>query len=1533
MKNLKLLIQTVMMIIAFGLYQNTSAQRKMEVLDRGVLAIESGSNIYVGWRISATELRNVAFNVYRDGTKINSTPITGASNYLDTSGSSAAMYSVSAIIDGIEQPVSDEVPVWTSQYLDIPINETYGAIDKYELNDASVGDLDGDGQYEVIIKRVAADQSVGATYFNLIEAYKLDGTYLWTIDMGPNINDKTELNFLVYDFDGDGKAEVATRTSDGFTDGTGTYVGDRDGDGTINYRYSLVDNSGTLYRTEGPDYVSIFEGATGKELAWDYYIELDPISQWGTPGMHLAQYAHRANKCMWTVAYLDGKKPSMVNGRGIYHRIKMEAWDWDGTNLTKRWAFDSDPGGVATSYTGQGNHNLSCGDVDNDGCDEIVYGAMVVNNDGSGLYSTGFGHGDALHVSDMDPDRPGLETWQCLEGSEYWGVTLRSSADGELHIRYRSNRDCGRCAAGDINPDYDGWEVWGATESPMYNVDGEVVGANNVPMNYMIWWDGDLSREFMDYSSFSSEIGYGTPQISKYNPSTLDNYAVLTATGMATVNHSKGNPCLQADVIGDWREEMIVRSIDNSKLRIYTSTDVTDFRMPTLMHEPQYRIAVAWQNNSYNQPPHTGIYLGNETEEAVPYPIINDKIAWVSGPDWGSGSSSWNDEDGNSISYSDGANVLFDYNGNNTSSVNITNTVSPRSVTVFSQNDYTFEGTGKLSGDMELIKAGTGTLILNSNHDYTGTTKLYNGKLIINQAITGSKAEVGMFGELLLNGTIGNGVTVMSRGKLKIGSTEGIVGNGVIQNGLTLNEGSKTYFDLTMDPVGTNDAISLSGDLTIEGICNFYFNRLEGSLDPGSYDLITFDGTFNGSVDDIQILNINDVACQLVVADGKLTLEVLEVREATDIIWTGGTSNIWDFAGAYNWLNSDVDDWFLGNDNVTFNDDATRTTVNITEIVPIGSMVVNASSNFTFDGEGMISGTGGLTKSGFGQLKINNVNDFTGPVSLNGGLVQVSYISNSGMNGPLGAATGEAENFTINGSLLYLSDASFTTNRDITIGANDATIYTSTGITMTMDGSFAGEGELIKDGTGTLSLSETGTHAGTVINSGSVLLNSETAEISGLGSSVTLKNATLKMFNSAGSYSNIYWDLIVPNGFSATLNLDSRCSMFGSLTGDGTLNLDIPYIRSELFGDWSAFTGQINATTTNDGWLILGNINGYANAAIDLGDNIFAVYRNSNDDIIEIGELTGSSSSKLGSGGEGSNTITWKIGGLGTSVEFNGVINNTQFKNSGSQTAIIKTGGGRWTLTGNNTYTGGTVIERGSVIAANSFGSATGTGAIEVMTNASLAGTGSVAGAVTLNNRGYLLPGLSTQIGTLTLNSDLTILDGGRYYIKVDASTVSNDKVVVNGTAVLNGTLYMTLTNGAFANGQSFNVLDANAITGSFTAISPTSPGTGLYWDTTNLYTTGIIAVTDTPTGIFDADYSGVHIYPNPSDDNFNIDLSDIQGKGLISIENLEGSVVLNDVIEGGSVVTWSLGHLPTGVYLVKIQINNEYYINKIIVS
>jgi len=582
--------------------------RHMEKLGRGVVALHQGDGkVFVSWRLLGTDPETIAFNLYRASgddkpVKLNAKPLTKTTHFEDTGVDFAksVRYFVRPIVGGTE---GDPSTAWTlpanapaQPYISIPLKTLPG----HTPNDASVGDLDGDGEYDIVIKqeqRPRDNSQKGQTGETKLEAYKLDGTFLWRINLGKNIREGAHYTqFLVYDLDGDGKAEVICKTADGTVDGAGTVIGDSKAD------HRNADG----YVLDGPEYLTVFDGLTGKALATaDYLPPRGKVSDWGD------NYGNRVDRFLAGVAYLDGERPSAVFCRGYYTRTVLVAWDWRNGKLTQRWTFDSGTPGNR-DYAGQGDHSLSVADVDGDGKDDIIYGAMCVGSDGKGLYSTGLCHGDALHVSDLDPERPGLEVFNIHEKRPECGVSFRDAKTGKI-LWSKPSADVGRGVAIDIDPRHRGAEFWasGPGLAGVWSVSGEKI-ANRKPRscNFAIWWDGDPLRELLDRTT-----------ISKWNWEKETETTLLTATDCSSNNGTKATPALSADILGDWREEVMFRTSDNKELRIYSTTIPTDRRLYTLMHDPQYRLAIAWQNVGYNQPPHPSFYLGDGMN-APPKPRI-----------------------------------------------------------------------------------------------------------------------------------------------------------------------------------------------------------------------------------------------------------------------------------------------------------------------------------------------------------------------------------------------------------------------------------------------------------------------------------------------------------------------------------------------------------------------------------------------------------------------------------------------------------------------------------------------------------------------------------------------------------------------------------------------------------------------------------------------------------------------------------------------------------------------------------------------
>ncbi|MDR0765479.1 MAG: rhamnogalacturonan lyase [Odoribacteraceae bacterium] len=588
----------ILLIVAALLVTGSKPERPRatERLDRGVVAVKVDSGVFVSWRLLGDDAAGIAFNVYRDGQRVNSSPLDGATCLVDGEGTTASVYTVRSVTGGREGKASRETRPWKTPYLAVALDRPTGA-EGYLPNDCSVGDLDGDGAYEIVVKwnaRAKDNSQTGVTDPVLLDAYRLDGTRLWRVDLGVNIRAGAHYTqFIVYDLDGDGRAEMACKTAPGTRDGRGKAVVMEGDDSLAVYR----DEAGFVL--DGPEYLTVFDGRTGEEVTTVAY---EPPrgerrgEAWGDPR------GNRVDRFLACVAYLDGQRPSLVTCRGYYTRAVLAAYDFDGRRLARRWVYDSDTSEDARGTArGQGNHSVAAGDVDGDGRDEIVYGAACIDDDGRLLYSTGLGHGDAHHLSDMDPERPGLEFFDVHETRPCpAGVELRDAGTGELLFGRPTTVDVGRGMAADVDARYRGFEFWSSASDSVYSITGKVISTRKPSVNFRVYWDGDVQDELLD----------GT-RIEKWDGEKAALVVDFATFGARSINGSKKNPCLSADVFGDWREEVVFYDgNDPGRLLIFTTTIPTRSRLPTLMHDHVYRLAVAAQNVGYNQPPHLGVYIG-----------------------------------------------------------------------------------------------------------------------------------------------------------------------------------------------------------------------------------------------------------------------------------------------------------------------------------------------------------------------------------------------------------------------------------------------------------------------------------------------------------------------------------------------------------------------------------------------------------------------------------------------------------------------------------------------------------------------------------------------------------------------------------------------------------------------------------------------------------------------------------------------------------------------------------------------------------
>ena len=601
---------------------NYASDIQKERLGRGFVCLKEGDSLAFSWRFLEGE-EKVPFSIYQEGKRLNEQNIWNATFFKTLAPKEKTTFLLTAIRDNRE--FSYELTYHPDQrdYLSIPLNKPADGMTPdgrpytYSANDASVGDVDGDGEYELILKwdpSNSRDNShEGYTGHVYIDCYKIPGIsgkdgesaspFLWRIDLGPNIRAGAHYTqFLVYDFDGNGRAEIIMKTADGTVDGTGQAIGDananwvmsgtinKDIDGKVSKKATNV--SGRIL--QGPEYLTVFEGLTGRALKTvDYIPPRGDVASWGD------NYGNRCDRFLAAVAYLDGKHPSAVMCRGYYTKSYLAAYDWNGTDLTLRWLFDSEkePG-----YSGQGNHNLRVGDVDGDGCDEITYGSMAVDHDGTGLYTTRMGHGDAIHQLAFYPDNTQLQIWDVHENQKD-GSEFRDAHTGHVIFQIKSSDDVGRGMAADIDPTNKGVEMWSSSQLGFFDVKGQLHAPNaRIPINSAVWWDGDLLRELLDRNAVMKW---------NWNKEITETVKDFKAEGCAFNNGTKMNPCLSADIFGDWREEVVVHNRESSELRIYSTTLSTEHRFPCLMLDIPYRISVATENVGYNQPPEPGFYLGH----------------------------------------------------------------------------------------------------------------------------------------------------------------------------------------------------------------------------------------------------------------------------------------------------------------------------------------------------------------------------------------------------------------------------------------------------------------------------------------------------------------------------------------------------------------------------------------------------------------------------------------------------------------------------------------------------------------------------------------------------------------------------------------------------------------------------------------------------------------------------------------------------------------------------------------------------------
>lgn len=1508
-------------LISFFL-SNSFAQRQMEKLDRGLVVVNKGSNqLFISWRFLATDNENISFNLYRQtgsGTpvKINSLPISTTTNYLwtvsGTSLSIATRFSVKPVLNGVEGSEEGSWNLAANQPAGLIVRDFLfqappAGYKKMSMKYCWPGDLDGDGQYDFVVDRhpggvtdSETDTIVSTTMPVFVDAYKSDGTFKWRVNAGLNViigSGQADM-VTVYDLDSDGKAEVCMAVSEGTTFPDGTVI--KNADGTV-HNYNSVTGS-------APQWIAVLNGETGNlidtiGLALYDEIKSDRSDKW------------KAISGQFIIQYLDGIHPSLVyqykTRKATGHFLGgTDTWRLINGKLEKNWAQR-----YHREDTEYESHQFRAADVDGDGKDELIQISYTIDDDGSLLYTVpNIAHGDRHCIADIDPDRPGLEHF-FIQQTNILGMGINDGATGEIiKANYLSAvADIGRGICAAFDPARRGMQYYSTMAgAAMYDSKGKLTGGTGSFPAEALWWGPGLSRYEADAAGSDKN-----PVLEAYSTSSKTvgrnaNLYNMTVSGAPKDYYfgapNGGRAAFWGDMLGDWREELIYARRDTLGFVILSTSELTTHRQYCLMQNPAYRMQTT--HRGYYQTADVDFYMATDMPLPPVAPVQTADVYLTT-------------ENTISATAVNGKSVMLDIRNINTNIV-LNEEVSPTRLWLMNPKgkNYNISGTGKFTGAMDVVKSLQGDVTINGNQDYTGKTRISEGRLFVNGSLASpvqvdARAVIG--GNAILNGgiTMETGLNVEG-GRLEPGNGA-IPGAMTIVGNLTLPGRNNLAFDLDQTKAETNDQIIIQGNFTVTGTNHSIVVKPNAPVVAGVLTLITFTGTTNATKNNFKVIGLEGIPFTLIFEPNAVKIEITQPRTASVVTWQGANSAVWDFE-TRNFLNGATTDIFVPGDSVVFNDDAINKTLSINQTMPVKGISIVNNTDFKISGDGKISGNGGIIKTGTGKFSLlTEENSFTGGIDFSDGILEVSSLKDGGLPSSIGASSSVANNWIMRNATLQTAGQMATTRNMKVIGkltVNNPLVNNS----VMIGGNITGSGITLElTGAGALNLQGVNNFSSVTVKNGTLALGTVAANSNALGSGIiTLEGGTLQMrdVNSTSTVGPWTNTIDVPLAKIAGWNLPMRWNFTNKLTGKGTINIGIPYVRSEFRGDWSAFEGRINIVLKGDaGDFRINNDYGYAKSTIDLGSNISA-YHLSTGKTVKIGALSGVATSKL----SGSSTA-WYIGGNNVSnLVFAGVI-------SGAGSSVTKEGIGTWTLSGANTLTGTVNVRGGTLVVTNTTGSATGTGNVVVYSAGTLAGTGTVSGSVSLATGSILAPG-TTGIGTLTLGNNLTMLTGAKTSIKVSAS--SNDKLVVANTITLKGTLEMLAQGTTFAAGKSYTIFSAGSVTGAFEAISPLTPGDGLMWNISRM-SEGIISI-DVADGIDDIAGANIRVYPTQINNYCTIEFGKLQGNVKIELMDQVGKILNVENTTTSQNYQLNTGNLHTGFYFIRITNDNKQsYLRKVI--
>ena len=1441
-----------------------AGQRIQQPLGRGVVAVRNGSNVLVSWRKLAQEPEDATYNVYYRSigssgyTKLNSDPLSLTNMSTTTSKLPVNSEVAVALVNGsIEEEKSAPFIFKNHElrgvFFEINYDTTILPTDKYTTKYVWPADLTGDGEYDFIVDRLATAD--GLT--DKIEGYARDGKHLWTVDLGPNVKISRGHNDMVvaYDIDCDGKAEVIIKSSDGtrFWDADNKQWGeyllgkeDTDGDGIIDYENQNVKNP--------PQYITVIDGMTGKEkstIEMPFPSDGSDTYKRNNKANYMDTEYSKLNGHMG-ICYLDGIHPSvtmeyMVRDINKTHHYYVSAWGYD---------FSSGNAGTwKEHFTWSRNdknpwpaefHHIRIGDVSLDGRDEILDGGFAVKYDGTMLFSAGISHGDRFRVGDIDPDRPGLETFAIQQNAgDMLGQILYDAATGEPIKKWYmgSVGDVGRGECMDIDPNHKGYEMW-STMGNLYNAKGELIkeGAINSELPFPtegVWWDGELDREYV-----SSPDGNGyNPDVRKYNNGSGGNRLIeIGKLSGYTITSEYGKRAMYwGDIIGDWREELIFRRGNTTSCTGIVGF-TTDFATKIddiycLQEDPNYRMQCT--TRGYYQSAIPGFYLGYDMPRPPLPPCMVTDLVWGKGSEWNSGSQNFSNYQRNETAvYADGKSVLFDLAGN--SEVNISSEIQPSVVYAMPPKGktYNWNGEGSLNGKMDLWKSQNGVLSVNIPLNNTGTTYISEGILELNNILTGPLS-IRAKGTLSGTGTVKD--SVIFEGALNYEGCRIKPGTekepfGKLEFKKTLNINKEVYLELDLR-TGSNaqcDYIITDGDLNIGGSLIVNFKCDEEKPEAGKYRIIEYKKEFTGDIENIKVSGLSGISYNIINEDNAIYLNINSQRSpSNEVFWNGGVNSVLDFQ-TENLLLNGTNTSFVALDELFFGDDAEKVSVVINDDIPSsGIRFINEKKNYTVSGNGAFSGSAGLTKEGSGSVFMKATkNTYTGATVINGGSITVDELADGGLPSSIGAASGDAGNLQIGDAVLIVNNSNAATNRGITLNDN-ATIRIPSGIT-SLKGIIKGKGTLVKEGSGQLNITYDGTNTwsgGTILRSGTLAMGTYRSTFGAVGSKILAEGGTIQVFdnNSTSAIPAFNHQLEIAEGKSLRFNTGSRCHIKGSWTGSGTVTINFPYVRADFQTEMKDFEGKIIATGSQ---FRLNQAIDMSKAVLELSDGVYMAHMtsgsgNENNLTTKIGGITGNSTTcSFGTG-------TYKIGYLGNDDSFAGTF--------GSNATLHKYGEGSLTLTGASSCS--VTVYEGTLITKN-ISSPITTGTITISSGGTLSGKGHVS-SVTVNQGGTLKTKLNDySISNMTIKGNCNVKRGA--IIDIRCKSGYNDYFNVTGNLTMaSPEIRMSLISGSWSAGDEYQVfnVDGNISLSGEPVFEPSSPAEGLEWDYSDLQEKGILKV------------------------------------------------------------------------------------------